>query len=810
MSSEAYSHVEQDPSAPTDGDELPSYDDLAAQNGPNSRFGRWRGWIEKRAAERYADITPQERERRRARGWDLEQSRTASQTPQAQYTQAGPQPQPPQQHVPLHIQTNNLSIQDPPLQPQPSIDDSSVSLPFVSENILPSHLKINHFGSRFLPHATSQIRCILPLMADRLILIGHDEGLSVLDMFPQEVTPNGEINVKPPNEAVSHLIWRGETIYQMTILELEESGEGSPQGVVLALVGPEPDSHSPPKEEMRTLRMYNLSSLTSLARWAVSQKGSRPLDLYRPSNWQAQHQSPPKRHRHQGSIARSLKSLITDQQSTQPEPTASYQAFLSPTVSVASGSNPFRTPPASERGSPTRLNAEDSAWDVVDDLPLRWATDYVPLASPGSRLANTSVLSYATWANKNRQAPGGQLLAIATKNSILLYESPKGERAYRFVKDFYTPLQPKQMSFFMQNVQQEMPTRASSGDSTAGRHGRSGSSAAPRQVMNDQANGTHINYGSHISLFVIFEKKASWILIANSTVGEFELREDGGPPPNLTGSSLGYRDSLAPSISSTAQRTRSRLSFEIRESGARWSLPTLVELPIPTELNQFSSNAATVTKPVYIMTRGRRTHIVQYPIPSQSTPIPPIHVVYWKNPPKNVSARVCRPSKGSVTAAPRFTRHRPTLLQLVAFGENGLEVYETTVMSLFNPPSANGKGKGRVVQGTSFDSVRAEQDLGGLDAAYLQPGGNWDQALEVYGGIQSPYLPTSALDRNSMYTPSSALSYGSSLESEAISGMLKEEIGMYGWCKKGYNDFRVFWVGGSYEDVDDDDESLYA
>jgi hypothetical protein len=55
------------------------------------RFGRWRGWIEKRsvslsmvslciyltsavyrAAERYADITPEERDRRRERGWDLQ------------------------------------------------------------------------------------------------------------------------------------------------------------------------------------------------------------------------------------------------------------------------------------------------------------------------------------------------------------------------------------------------------------------------------------------------------------------------------------------------------------------------------------------------------------------------------------------------------------------------------------------------------------------------------------------------------------------------------------------------------------------
>lgn len=31
-----------------------------------------------------------------------------------------------------------------------------------------------------------------------------------MDMFPQEWTENGEISVKQPNEAQSHLIWRGE------------------------------------------------------------------------------------------------------------------------------------------------------------------------------------------------------------------------------------------------------------------------------------------------------------------------------------------------------------------------------------------------------------------------------------------------------------------------------------------------------------------------------------------------------------------------------------------------------------------------
>lgn len=64
LSAEEYPHLEQDTDDPTNEGGLPTYDDLAAQNGPNSRwiyyrlvtysintgarFGRWRGWIEKR------------------------------------------------------------------------------------------------------------------------------------------------------------------------------------------------------------------------------------------------------------------------------------------------------------------------------------------------------------------------------------------------------------------------------------------------------------------------------------------------------------------------------------------------------------------------------------------------------------------------------------------------------------------------------------------------------------------------------------------------------------------------------------------
>jgi hypothetical protein len=59
----------------------------------------------------------------------------------------------------------------------------------------------------------------------------------------------------------------------MSILEAEDTGEGTPQGVVLLLVGPEPDSPTgKDQESLRTLRMYNLGSLISLAKWAVAQK----------------------------------------------------------------------------------------------------------------------------------------------------------------------------------------------------------------------------------------------------------------------------------------------------------------------------------------------------------------------------------------------------------------------------------------------------------------------------------------------------------------------------------------------------------
>lgn len=89
----------------------------------------------------------------------------------------------------------------PPLPASPA--------PLQPELLLPSHLKLYHFGSRFLPHTTSPIRCHLPILNHRLILLGHDDGLSVIDMFPSEWTEQGLLE-KGPTDAEARAIWHGE------------------------------------------------------------------------------------------------------------------------------------------------------------------------------------------------------------------------------------------------------------------------------------------------------------------------------------------------------------------------------------------------------------------------------------------------------------------------------------------------------------------------------------------------------------------------------------------------------------------------
>ncbi|OCH94266.1 hypothetical protein OBBRIDRAFT_747898 [Obba rivulosa] len=720
------------------GDELPTYDDLAAQHGPNSRFGRWRQWIEKRAAERYADITAEDLQRRRARGWGEGVDQRTTQTTQARSSQIVPT-------TTLRVETDFSESQFKPL-PSPPFQPPEEPAALIPEQLSPSHLHLYNFGSRFLPHSIAPIRCLLPLLNDHLLLIGHDDGLSVLDMFPREWNEEGLVQTGPA-DAVARPIWQGEGVYQMSILEVESTGQGTPQGVVLALVGSEPDS-AKEQEGIRTLRMYNLASLVSLARWAILQKGARPVDLR-----QGSRKRPPpsqKKHRPHSSLAKGLKNLVIDSPISQQSPS---QQFLQPRTSYSSLAESSAYSPVKERQDSS--DSADSSWDVVEDLPLRWATHYTPLASTGSRLLGTSVLFYELWKNDQHRGRGGVLLAVATKSTIFLYEAPKGERAFRLMKEFYTPIPAQSFSFIQQAVQDMIS--------------RSPSDAQPRASTLQASRYKHArfasfganvyNYPQQLSLFVIFEKKAGLIRIADAAVGEVEMYDENG-----------MASSSSATLASPLAR-RSRASWDGRgfskETKAMWLKPIKVDLPAIPDRPSFSQS-------MYILTRGKQSQIVPYPLPANVAALPPYRHMYWSSTPNSVRARICSPDRPDDS---------PAFLQVIAFGEAGIEVQEIPLYSL-----SERKGKSR-----AQEPLRAQCDVGG-DAGFLCAGGHWDQPAFV--GLARSYS-------NASYDSSTSID---ALSSEELVERMHVREGMYGWVRKGHEDWRVFWVGGRGEQGEDDSD----
>ncbi|KAI0375925.1 hypothetical protein BV20DRAFT_959977, partial [Pilatotrama ljubarskyi] len=539
----------------------------------------------------------------------------------------------------------------------------------------------------------------------------------------------------------------------MTILESESTGEGTPQGVILALVSTEGDS-SKDQETPRMLRMYNLASLVSLAKWAVTQKDARPLDLRGAATGKNSQGSMKKHHRPPSSITKGLKNLVLDPaiaqpqspSSRRPEPQASYSSLASSWTSPGKSKAP---PPV------TRTDSIDSDWDIVSDLPLRWATHFTPLASIGSRLHNNPVLFYDVWRHEGQRGRGGVLLAVATKSSILLYEAPKGERAFRLAKEFYTPLPARSITFIHQSVQDNMS--------------RSPSDVFPRSAaLDSQQNHRHarvssfgstvLPYPTQLSLFVIFEKKAGTIRIADSAVGEVDLYEDNWSAQQSMLMS-------APSASGLTSR-RSRASWDGRgfakEKGP-WVRPVKFNVPGPSFQSSFAQ--------MYILTRGRQSHIIPHPLPAKVSNLPPYRILYWSSTPNSVSARVC--TSDNPDEAP--------CLQVLAFGEDGVEVQEVPLSQL-----SERKGKSR-----AQDPVRAQADVGGA-SGLLTSGGHWNR----------PFHP--GLSRS--YSTSSYASYESSTSTEEDGEYGGGNEGIYAWVQKGAEDWRVVWFGdGAPRDDEFDD-----
>ena len=105
----------------------------------------------------------------------------------------------------------------------------------------------------------------------------------------------------------------------------------------------------------------------------------------------------------------------------------------------------------------------------------------------------------------------------------------------------------------------------------------------PSGPASSQKSPEHLRRdASEPCLFIIFDKQAGWLRLADSTVGVMTLAAVGGLPP------------------------------PIEDPKSKWALPVRFELPIPGQMNEKQF--------VYILTRGFRTHIVSYPSP----PSPPL------------------------------------------------------------------------------------------------------------------------------------------------------------------------------------------
>lgn len=790
-STDSFETCIQDPEQDARG-ELPTYDDVVAQS-PNSRFGRWRGWIEKRAAERYAEVSTEELERRRTRGWgdgleqQLEQVDTTVEESSASQSQSRVHPLQP----PLRIRVDDDVFSASPsaahaeetlASNQESLAYTPTAASFVTlpqcqttsrETLLPTHLQVHQFGSRFLPHTTSPIHCVLPLQRDRLLLIGTDKGLSVMDMYPVEwangIDGNIGIVQKGPSEAQARAVWTGEAVYQLSILEYEDIGEGTPQGVVLALVGPDPDAPSASnghQESLRSLRMYNLASLMSLARWIITQQTPNAVDLRRASDWNVQ-QTPVKKHRSASSITRGLKNLIIESPPrTQQVATTSYESYLSAQSPKRQGT----TTPA------------DSSWDVVEDLPLRWATDFVPLASPTSRLASMSAIAYALW-QEGGPGPGGgrhgrrTLLAVATKYNIFLYETPKGERAFRPVKEFYTPIQARNLTFVHQSVQD---VSRSQSDASCLRVGGSGNGHARvpssegsfslhnsnRQSMVTPATFT---YSAQMALFVIFDKKASIIRIADAAVTEVEMFDGICNGPTSGKDQLGIGNPLA------TRRSRASIDFmALREGKGTWAIPILIGIP-PAQAPSGAPHS------IYVLSRGKQTHVVSAPLPKSIQATPPLYSITWNSNPSSITCRLCLPSPRRSVRSPES----PAFLQLLGLGEHGIEVHEISLAAL-------SYRKGKDKEGAPAEATHVQSFIG--ETGFLATGGHWHQLESVV----APHL-----ERTDSATSTS--SYGS-VESEEMRLRMRAAAGLYCSLHKDVEDWRVFWVGGDAENVGEYDE----
>jgi hypothetical protein len=223
------------------------------------------------------------------------------------------------------------------------------------------------------------------------------------------------------------------------------------------------------------------------------------------------------------------------------------------------------------------------------------------------------------------------------------------------------------------------------------------------------------------------------IRVRDSAVFELDLWDESSEP------------TAGPSSSSTSVGS----SFRRFDQASKW-LP-LSQIVLPASLTMPEAHIA-------LLTKGKQTNI--HPSPLPSSPSPPLRILTWQIHPTRIVPRVCHPA-----------HLKSAILQVIAFGDDGMEIQEMSIPSVITPTnvrSAHGKGK-------APETRRMLSDVS--QAGFLCIGGKWhEHSSEMNGRPQMQRYDSAEEERR------------------------QKDLGVYAWESKGLDDWRVFWLGGGLEE----------
>ncbi|KZT60170.1 hypothetical protein CALCODRAFT_492751 [Calocera cornea HHB12733] len=727
--------VEMDSDPTQEDGHLPTYQELQQAAPPNSRFGRWRGWIDKRAAERFADMSPEERRARQERlGW----GETIVDSPTDVNSQQSSIPVAP---VPSSSSSSAILQPSPELQPPPSYPSPTR----LGDPLPPTQAALYSFGSRFLSHSADSICCLLPIVRDRFLLIGTTEGLSVLDVLPRLHGDETLGMSTGLDGAKSRELWTGCGFLQCALLEdaSDLMVQNPDQGIVLALVTTSHYDATGRSETVRHLRMYKLASLVSLVKWTVTQKDFAPMNLGKSASWDT---TPTRKQRNRLSKMINLLAEGPDHvppRSPSPQP---------PSRSQSLRGQPRPAPPAA---------GTSSSWDTIEDLPLRWATDFEPFHHP--KVANTNILFFELWRSNENGNYGRTMLAVGTSKSIVLFEAPRGERAFTFVKDYYTPHPARSAKFIYQAVPE---TRVN--NTQHQHHAHSLSSHSRESLLSDPGSPKmgrirRISQPGQaqtpqLSLFITFEKKAVVVRLSDAAVGEVDVYGD---------STAGADISPTHSFSSSHGAKLHKHSWDsAREAKSMWAPLVQLYLPIPASPhNPYAAHE----RLYYLITRGKHTYAYLTPLPIPVSLASASYVHTWTAPPNQIAGRVIAGRDGAAS------------LQLIGFGD-GVEIEEILVADII--AGHKDRSLGRAAGKVRSDPAEPRRAFAheGFSAGYLCSGGEWDKMGALGNMWRASFARAPFMQR--------AMSEESVEEISRVS-----DAGVYAWIQKDLEDYRVFWLG---------------